>query len=208
MLKQRHLCNEGIEVGLDEAGRGTLVGRVYTGAVVWDPEMSSSLIKDSKKLSKRGRELAYDYIKENVIAYSYDYSDIDEILEYNILGATMRSMHRCIDSLNIVPDLILVDGTVFPTYYSKGEREPISSITVKRGDSIYYSIASASILAKVDHDKHISTLCDENPELEKYGLRSNQGYGTKEHIDAIREHGMTQFHRKGFKIKSLSSCLI
>lgn len=207
MLKQSHLCDS-IEVGVDEAGRGTLVGRVYTGAVVWDPEMSSSLVKDSKKLSKRCREIAYDYIKENVIAYSYDYSDIDEILEYNILGATMRSMHRCIDSLNIVPDLILVDGTVFPTYYSKGEREPISSITVKKGDSTYYSIASASIIAKVEHDKHISSLCDEFSELEKYGLRENQGYGTKQHINSIKTYGMSDFHRKGFKIKSLSSCVI
>jgi len=205
MLKS-YYAEDKLEVGLDEAGRGTFVGRVYTGAVVWDPEMSSSMVKDSKKLSKRGREIAYDFIKENAIAYSVDYADVEEIFDLNILHATMKSMHRCIDSLSIVPDLILVDGTYFPNYCNNGLHIP--SVTVTKGDSKYYSIASASILAKVDHDKHISTLCDENPELEKYGLRSNQGYGTKEHIEAIKEHGMSQFHRKGFKIKSLSSCLV
>lgn len=205
MLKSYYAENK-LEVGLDEAGRGTFVGRVYTGAVVWDPEMSSSLVKDSKKLSKRGREIAYDFIKENAITYSVDYADVEEIFDLNILHATMKSMHRCIDSLSVVPDLILVDGTYFPNYCNN--ESCIPSVTVTKGDSKYYSIASASILAKVDHDKHISTLCDENPELEKYGLRSNQGYGTKEHIESIKEHGMTQFHRKGFKIKSLSSCLV
>ena len=108
MLKS-YYAEDKLEVGLDEAGRGTFVGRVYTGAVVWDPEMSSSLVKDSKKLSKRGREIAYDFIKENAITYSVGYADIEEIFDLNILHATMKSMHRCIDSLSVVPDLILVD---------------------------------------------------------------------------------------------------
>ena len=195
-----------IEVGLDEAGRGPLIGRVYAGAVIWPSWLETELVNDSKKMSASERSRIYKYIKENAIDWAIGYSDEKEI-DYltrkgkgGILEATRRSMHRALDKLSILPDLIIVDGRPcnFSMYEDRLELYP-DYTTVERGDAIYTSIAGASILAKVDHDQYISDLCDEYPELEVYGIRSNKGYGSSNHLRAIEEYGVSPFHRLSFK---------
>lgn len=190
--------NDCIEVGLDEVARGTLIGRVYTAGVIWPDdyvEDSGFIIKDSKKLSKKKREELYDYIIDNAIDWNISYEDETSIDKINILGATMKSMHNNIDKLNIDVDNILVDGSIFYPY------KDIDHMCVEKGDNKYYSIAAASILAKVSHDWYIEDLCKQYPELhEKYDLLNNMGYATKKHLDGIRKHGISKYHRKTFGI--------
>jgi len=192
-----------IEVGLDEAGRGCLFGPVCIGSVIWlnedpDPELE---IKDSKKVSEKKRELLKDYIKNNSIAYSIQLVDHDYIDKHNILNATMNGMHKCLDDITslLSIDTILVDGNHFE-FYSDQNDNYINYVCIVDGDNTYKSIAAASILAKTYRDEWIYNLVDENPELEKYDLRNNKGYGTKRHIDAIKQYGLTKWHRKSFKI--------
>ena len=189
------------EAGIDEAGRGTLCGRVYTAAVVLPEEFPDDTylkIKDSKKCSKKLRETLRNYIETNAIAYSVAYADLDEIDTINILQATMNAMHRAIDGLKVIPDGLAVDGSYFKTYIDKnGDFVPHTLVT--GGDNKYRNIAAASILAKTYHDEHINKLLYEEPELEKYGWAKNMGYGTKAHIEAIRIHGISKYHRKSFE---------
>lgn len=194
-----------IEAGIDEAGRGPLLGDLYVGSVIWshDPDDYDSKsplmsqIKDSKKLSPQKREILAEFIKENCLAYSVISMSIQEIEKYNILGATMKGMHKAIRGLNIIPQQLLIDGDKFKPYidYKYGV---ISHHTIPKGDNKYISIAAASILAKTEHDKHIKQLIFENPYLEKYGLETGNGYGTKKHREAIGKYGITKFHRKKF----------
>lgn len=190
------------EVGIDEAGRGTLCGRVYTAAVILPeeeayPDGTYLKIKDSKKCSKKLRETLRNYIETNAVAYSVAYADIEEIDTVNILQATMNAMHRAIDGLKIIPDGLAVDGSYFKTYIDRnGDFVPHTLVT--GGDNKYRNIAAASILAKTYHDEHIRNLVFEEPELEKYGWEKNMGYGTKAHIEAIRIHGISKYHRKSF----------
>jgi len=195
-----------IEVGLDEAGRGCLFGPVCVGAVIWldeDPikDDKNYEIKDSKKVSEKKRTLLKDYIKDNSIAYSIQLIHHEDIDKYNILQATLRGMRLCLDSITdiINIDTILVDGNHFDFYSDKNDKY-IDHVCVIDGDNIYKSIAAASILAKTYRDEWIYKLVDENPELEKYDLRNNKGYGTKKHLDAIKEYGITKWHRKSFGI--------
>ena len=192
-----------IEVGLDEAGRGCLFGPVCVAGVIWldeDPEPELE-IRDSKKVSEKKRALLKDYILDNAIAYSIVLVDHDNIDKYNILQATLRGMHQCLDNITdiINIDTILVDGNHFD-FYSDRNDNYINHICVVDGDNTYKSIAAASILAKTYRDEWIDKLVDENPELEKYDLRNNKGYGTKRHLDAIKEYGVTKWHRKSFGI--------
>lgn len=197
-----------IEVGCDEAGRGPLFGRVYTGAVIWPSDVKSSLIRDSKKLSQRDKIIAYDFIRENAVGYSTDFAEPSEIDEKNILNATMCSMHRAIHGLYVLPDIILADGTYFPIYMDR-KCEPVSHVTIPKGDDTYYSIAAASILAKVEHDKYIIDLCDKEPMLDAYNLRKNKGYGSADHIKALEKHGRTKWHRNTFKrVQGLPMCVV
>jgi ribonuclease HII len=187
-----------LEVGIDEAGRGPLFGRVYVGAAILPPDESynHSLMRDSKKLSPRKRLIAFDYIKEHAIDWATYYHEPVVIDEKNIFHATYDAMHKCLDKLKVIPEHILVDGNHFPIYY---RHDYIPFTCVIKGDNLYTSIAAASILAKVAHDKYIEKLCDENDDLDNfYGLRSNKGYGTKQHMDGIEIHGITQWHRKSF----------
>mgnify|MGYP003949630137 FL=1 len=187
-----------IEVGLDEVARGCMFGRVYTAAVIWPTdyiEDPNFIIKDSKKLSKQKREELYYYIIDNALDWNINYIESGEIDKINILQATLKSMHTNLDNLMIDVDHILVDGTNFNKYSN------IPYTCIVKGDNKYYSIAAASILAKVEHDWYIENLCKKYPELnEKYDLLNNMGYGTKKHMESIKKYGTTQYHRKSFGI--------
>ena len=204
MLKP-YYKEEGIEIGVDEAGRGPLFGRVYTAAVILPrTNFDHHKIKDSKliKSKKKIKELS-EYIKENAI-WSITYSDEKQIDSMNILQATMHSMKQSVQNiLTNEPTLVLVDGPYFhpiTRFNSNLQRlEQIPHECVVNGDNTYTCIAAASILAKVARDEYIEELCKEYPELnEKYGLLSNKGYGTKKHMDGIKQYGITEYHRKSF----------
>lgn len=193
-----------IEAGIDEVARGCLFGRVYTAAVIWpeenDPDIFHPIMKDSKKLSKTRREIMAEYVKANAIDYSISFCNSEVIDEINILQATYKCMHQSLDGLNVDFDQIIVDGSNFKPYINRhGDYVPHKCFA--QGDTKFYSIAAASILAKVEHDKYIRDLCEEYPELDdKYGLLSNMGYGTQTHMDGIVENSITQWHRKEFGI--------
>ena len=199
MEKQYYNQPNVIECGIDEAGRGPLLGNVYAAAVILDSmiEIPIDLIIDSKKLSKKKRKLAFEWIKNNIKNYGIGFATSQEIDDLNILEATKLAMERAINNLPIKPTHYIIDGT--------GWEKKFKDINVKsivKGDSLYYSIAAASILAKEYHDEHIRELCSENEELNKYDLLNNMGYGTKKHIDAIKINGYTNFHRKSFTLKN------
>ena len=191
-----------VECGLDEAGRGPLIGNVYAAAVIWPRDLipDHKLIMDSKKLSTKKRKLAFEWIIKNIPNYGIGFATHTEIDEINILEATKLAMQRAINNLNIKPTNYIIDG-------SGWEKKFINLKNVKsivKGDSKYYSIAAASILAKEYHDLHIEKLCQDNNDLDiKYNILKNMGYGTKKHIDGIKEHGYSTYHRSSFHIKSL-----
>lgn len=207
-----------LEIGVDEAGRGPLFGRVYSAAVILpkDNSFDHSKMKDSKKFhSKKQIEEVAEYIKQNAVAWYVSFEDEKVIDQINILQATQKAMHSCI--LNVryqckeksdVQFHLLIDGnyfnplTIFNKKSNKIEIIPYSCI--EGGDDKYSAIAAASILAKVERDKYIEDLCKENPELiEKYGIDQNKGYGAKRHLDGIKEHGITPWHRRSFGICKL-----
>jgi len=176
-----------------------LLSRVYAGAVFWDPSVTSELVRDSKKLDHRKRLVAYDFIKEHCLSYGYGYAEAKEIDRINILQATLNAMHRAVDACYVTPQHILVDGTQFKTY-TDDEDQAINYTLVTGGDDKYYSIAAASIVAKVEHDLYITKLCDQHSELDLYDIRNNKGYGSRKHTEAIANWGITPFHRKSFGI--------
>ena len=200
---EQYYQKDKLELGIDEAGRGCLFGPVSIAGVVWiNEEIDSSIeIKDSKKLSLKKRLLAYDYILDNSIANTSLLIHHEDIDKDNILKSTLKGMHKCVDNiteqLNI--DTILVDGNQFNFYMDKNG-ECINHKCVIKGDDTYKSIAAASILAKVNRDNYINNLCEEYPELKKYDIHNNKGYGTKKHLNAIKEYGITKWHRKTFGI--------
>jgi ribonuclease HII len=218
----KHYFNEDIniiEIGIDEAGRGPMFGRVYAGLAILpkNDSFNHSLMKDSKKFhSKKKIEQAAEYIKQNAIAWAVEYEDEQTIDEINILQATQSAMHKCIKkvisqhsldphSLEIEKILLLVDGNYFKPYSmlnkTKTKLEFIKYQMIEGGDNKYTSIAAASILAKVERDKYIEQLCLENPELvERYGIDTNKGYGSKKHMEGIKQYGITKWHRKTFGI--------
>ena len=207
-----------IEIGIDEAGRGPMFGRVYAGVAVLpkDDSFDHSQMKDSKKFhSKKKIEQVSEYIKENAIAWAVEYEDEQTIDQINILQATQSAMHKGIKNvlsqlskltdINYDKILLLVDGNYFKPFTilnkDKTKLETIKYKMVEGGDNKYTSIAAASILAKVERDTYIDKLCEENPELiEHYGIDSNKGYGSKKHMDGIKQHGITKWHRKTFGI--------
>ena len=201
--------------GIDEAGRGPLFGRVYTAAVILpkDNSFDFSKVKDSKKFhSKKKIEEAAEYVKKNALAWSVTYEDEQKIDEINILQATQSSMHKSIAEVKGKYDAIkkatnayqlLIDGNYFNpfTTFNKNTNriEVIPYVMIKGGDNEYASIAAASILAKVERDNYILALCEQNQELSaNYGIDSNKGYGAKKHIDGIKQHGITIWHRRSF----------
>lgn len=208
------------EIGVDEAGRGPLFGRVYAAAVCLPKDIhifDHSKMKDSKKFnSKQKIEEVAEYIKQNAIAWYVSFEDEKVIDEINILQATQKAMHTSIlevrkqilklesfDSQSGIQ--LLIDGNYFNpiTIYNKktNKIDTLNYECIEGGDNKYSCIAAASILAKVERDKYIEQLCSENPELsEKYGIDSNKGYGAKKHLDGIKEHGITIWHRRSFGI--------
>jgi len=186
------LCGDG-EIGVDESGRGPAFGRVYAAAVIWPRDLETPLIRDSKtiKSPKRMKE-AYEFVCKHAVAYSVAYATEAEIDEMNILQADMLAMNRAIAAIGVTAK-VLVDGNYFKT------NEYYEFETVIKGDSKYYSIAAASILAKWSRDKYIEDLCEKNPVLDfQYDLLSNKGYPGPRHLAGIELYGVTPFHRKTF----------
>jgi ribonuclease HII len=197
---EKYYLNQDLEIGIDEAGRGPLIGRVYAGAVIWG-SLDNPLINDSKKISAKKRGIALEWIKNNVKAWGVGYAEPDEIDKINILEATKLAMDRAIENLilnfNINKENItlIIDGN---GWEKKFKNYNIKSII--KGDSKYYSIAAASIIAKEYHDEYIRELCLSNSELDdKYDLLNNMGYGTKKHLLGLEKYGNSIFHRKSFK---------
>ena len=210
------------EIGVDEVGRGPMFGRVYTASVVLPKDENAfehERMKDSKRFhSKRKIEEVAEYIRANAIAYSVSYEEADVVDSINILQATQQAMHTSIletrkqiiakmkqtNNTNYKIEL-LIDGNYFNpiTILNKvtSKIETIPYTTIEGGDNKYTAIAAASILAKVERDKYIDELCIENPTLaEYYSIDSNKGYGAKKHLDGIKEHGITIWHRRSFGI--------
>jgi ribonuclease HII len=189
------------EIGIDEAGRGPLIGRVYAGAVIWDSTKNNDIISDSKKMTPKKRKKALEWIKSNVLAWGVGYAESEEIDSINILNATNLAMKRAVEHLKKQFNLynssnnLIIDGV---RWENKFDDYNVKSIV--KGDDKYYSIASASIIAKEYHDEHIKELCVNDPELnEKYDLQKNMGYGTKKHLEGLKKHGNSKYHRKTFK---------
>lgn len=207
MLGLKYQDTARYEIGVDEVGRGPLFGRVYAAAVVLSNKFDTTKVKDSKKYSseKKLRE-AYEYIKANAIAWGVGYEDEKKIDKINIKQATFSSMHKAISSVTKqIPDAkyyILVDGNEYKPYLTlqNNEYREIQTTCVINGDNKYASIAAASIIAKVERDQYIKSLCDTYPKLEEYyGLRKNKGYGTKQHSIGINTYGVTPYHRLSYK---------
>lgn len=175
--------------GVDEAGRGPLAGPVCAAAVILPDDCEIEGLNDSKKISEKKRELLYDVIIEKAIAYSIAYGTLEEIEKYNILEATYIAMNRAIEGLETNADFALIDGNRVP----KGISIPCE--TVVKGDSKSYSIAAASILAKVTRDRLMLEYDKKYPE---YLFSSHKGYGTKAHYEAIKKHGVCEIHRLSF----------
>ena len=186
-----------IEVGLDEAGRGPLIGRVYAAVVNWGDTPENINVNDSKKLSAKKRADVLKWIQTNVDEWAVGYAEPEEIDEINILEATKLAMSRALDELTFKPNYVIIDGVGWEKKFPK-----YNLTSIVKGDSKFYSIAAASILAKEYHDDYIKKICFENKELnEKYDLLNNMGYGTKKHIEGIQKYGLSKFHRKSFKLK-------
>lgn len=177
-----------VVAGVDEAGRGPLVGSVYAASVIVNPNHIICGINDSKKIPEKEREALFEEIIKHYI-YGIGFATCHEIDEINILQATRLACMRSIDNLPLKPDVVLIDGNM------KFDQQNYKSVI--KGDTISMSIAAASIIAKVTRDRVMRKLAENYPE---YGWMNNKGYGTKAHIEAIRKYGMTPHHRKSFKI--------
>ena len=206
--------NKYIEIGIDEAGRGPMFGRVYSAAVILpkiDTLFDHSLMKDSKKFHsvKKIREAA-EYIKQNAIAWHVSYACEKTIDQINIRNATHKAMHEAIQEVITKTSSgdnqnyhLLVDGCDFTPFNKKKDDDNIniSHTCIEGGDNLYSAIAAASILAKVARDKYIEEMCIEEPVLiTKYDLLNNKGYGTKKHMEGIQKYGISSFHRRSFGI--------
>jgi ribonuclease HII len=187
-----------LEAGVDEVGRGCLAGPVVAAAVVWNPSLEldgpearlENDIRDSKKLSARRRRELAAFIEDHAVACAVCFVDAQTIDRKNILQATFDAMHGALDALQLDVDVILVDGPVFR------RRPGVRHVNVVGGDDMYVSIAAASILAKVRRDEYMVSQHQAYPE---YDWDTNKGYGTARHLDALRTHGVTPFHRMTFR---------
>lgn len=202
---KRYQNDKILEIGVDECARGVLFGRIYGAAVVYPkeglPKSLEDQIDDSKKLSSKKRDLIYKELKKNNLKYAYSFCEPSEVDEKGIQYCNYKVFHDSISKLDIKPDKILVDGRCFLPYFIDDKK--IDHECIIKGDSKFYSIACASIIAKEEHDKYIRELINKNLELSKYDLINNMGYGTKNHIEAIKKNGYSEYHRKSYKIKSL-----
>lgn len=194
-----------IEAGCDEAGRGPLAGSVFAAAVVWSPEVLDNeehaswleMLNDSKQLSDKQRATLRPLIEQYALAWAVVEVTAEEIDRINILQASITGMQRALDKLAIRPQHILVDGNKWKPYIPAGEVLEVPARTVVKGDGKYLSIAAASVLAKTYRDEYMQCLHEEYP---MYHWDKNMGYPTKAHYQAIREYGITPYHRKSFKL--------
>ncbi len=180
-----------LEAGTDEAGRGCLSGPVIAAAVILPEGFEHDLLNDSKQLSEKKRQILRPFIEENALAFGVAFVDQAEVDKINVLQASITGMHRSIEQLKIAPEFIIVDGNKFRNY------KDIPHKTIIKGDAKFMSIAAASILAKTYRDEYMEKIHKEFP---MYHWQKNKGYPTKEHRNAIREYGITKYHRKTFKL--------
>ncbi|WP_372746135.1 ribonuclease HII [Lutibacter sp.] len=191
MALKKYLLKNTIEAGTDEAGRGCLSGPVVAAAVILSKDFSHPLLNDSKQLTEKQRNLLRPIIEENAIAYGVSYVFEETIDEINILQSSILAMHLAIEKMKIAPEHIIVDGNKFKSY------KEIPHTTVVKGDAKFMSIAAASVLAKTYRDEYMEKIALEFPE---YHWQKNKGYPTKDHRNAIREFGVTKYHRKSFRL--------
>jgi ribonuclease HII len=187
--------------GVDEAGRGSYIGRVYSAAVVLPDNFDilcdnhNIVLKDSKKMTENQRIRTRRFIETHAIDFGIGIAEMEEIDQLNIYQANLLGMHRAIDNLSVVPDKLLIDGNFF---VAKDSSIPFECIV--NGDDHVPVISAASVLAKTYRDEYILDLVKQNPQLEQYGIIKNKGYGTLEHRNAIQSYGLTKWHRRSFNI--------
>ena len=186
-----HFYDNVIEAGCDEAGRGCLAGSVYAAAVIFPKDYENALLNDSKQLSAKKRYMLREIVERDALAWAVGIVTPEEIDKMNILNASIFAMHRALDLLKVRPEAVIVDGNRFKPY----QNLPYS--TIVKGDGKYLSIAAASILAKTSRDDYMDGLAEKYPQ---YDWKSNKGYPTKKHREAIKSFGITPFHRKSFTL--------
>ena len=196
-----HYYNGKVEAGCDEAGRGCLAGSVYAAAVIFPEDYQNDELNDSKQLTDKRRKQLREIIQRDAVAWAVGIVTPEEIDHINILNASILAMHRALDQLQVRPEAIIVDGNRFKPYHEPitNNRETITipHTTIVKGDGKYLSIAAASILAKTYRDDYMDELAKEYPQ---YDWLSNKGYPTKKHREAIRQYGITPYHRKTFNM--------
>lgn len=180
-----------IEAGCDEAGRGCLAGSVYAAAVIFPDDYSNEQLNDSKQLTEKKRYQLREIIERDAIAWSVGIVTAQEIDKINILNASILAMHRALDGLKVRPQAVIVDGNKFKPYNG------LPHTTIVKGDGKYLSIAAASILAKTYRDDYMNALAEEYP---MYDWKSNKGYPTKKHRQAIKDFGISPYHRKSYNL--------
>lgn len=202
MRNETHLLNslhsDLVEAGCDEAGRGPLAGPVFAAAVILPKDFHHPLLNDSKKMTEKARETLRPIIEREAIAWAVEEVSAEEIDSINILNASIAGMQRAVRRLSVKPEFLLIDGNRFKPF--DGYRYQC----IVKGDAKFTSIAAASVLAKTYRDEYMRVLALKHPE---YGWERNMGYPTKEHIEAIRQHGYTPQHRKSFHVKELEPTL-
>lgn len=190
MLKS-HFYEGKIEAGCDEAGRGCLAGSVYAAAVILPDDYQNELLNDSKQLTEKKRYQLREIIQRDAVAWAVGIVTPEEIDKINILNASILAMHRALDQLKVRPEAVIVDGNRFKKY------QDLPHTTIVKGDGKYLSIAAASILAKTYRDDYMNQLAEEYPQ---YDWLSNKGYPTKKHREAIKQFGITPYHRKSYNL--------
>ena len=190
-MLQSHYYEGKLEAGCDEAGRGCLAGSVYAAAVILPEDYQNELLNDSKQLTEKKRYQLREIIERDAVAWAVGIVTPEEIDKINILNASILAMHRALDQLKVRPEAIIVDGNRFKPY------QELPHTTIVKGDGKYLSIAAASILAKTYRDDYMNQLAGEYPQ---YDWRSNKGYPTKKHREAIKQFGITPYHRKSYNL--------
>ena len=186
-----HYYEGKVEAGCDEAGRGCLAGSVYAPAVILPEDYQNELLNDSKQLTEKKRYQLREIIERDAVAWAVGIVTPEEIDKINILNASILAMHRALDQLKVRPEAVIVDGNRFKKY------KDLPHTTIVKGDGKYLSIAAASILAKTYRDDYMNKLAEEYPQ---YDWLSNKGYPTKKHREAIRQFGITPYHRKSYNL--------
>lgn len=190
-MLQQNFSGLTLEAGTDEAGRGCLSGPVVAAAVILPDDFKHQFLNDSKQLSEKKRKELRPVIEQEALAYSVSFVHQEEVDVLNVLQASIMGMHRAIAQLKIIPEFIIVDGNKFKPYLK------IPYQTIVKGDAKFMSIAAASVLAKTYRDDYMEKIHEEFPQ---YFWKKNKGYPTKQHREAIKQFGITKYHRKSFKL--------